>query len=247
MSDNNKINQKLLEILSKEKGFFGRFYTWGQRPTAYEYIGYILSEDFIPTLNNMSEIQKENLVNIINYFEIHAWPLKAIFEDVKSQQGLYKLYSETAWSHFMTVVMFGMLEVAVKITDSAKLNTRGHLQKQYSIKLFLETYLPDSTKESVAKRYSMEKFKDAESTKSFSDVIDHLWEEIRSGFVHEAGIESKGFEWNPMMGGMGTKDDPIKIGSDVPIQEWLQITWQAILNSYGYNGLLEHPNYERNK
>jgi len=72
MSDDNKINAKLLEILSKEKGYFGRIYTWGQRPTDYEYIGYELTEDFTLTLNTMTEIQIKNLVSIINYFEIHS-------------------------------------------------------------------------------------------------------------------------------------------------------------------------------
>ena len=247
MSDSDTdINKSLLNLLSKERGLFGRIYTWGQRPTVYEYIGYELTVDFIPTLKGMSAIQKKNLFEIMNYFEIHSWPLKAIFEDIKSQQGFYKAYSEIAWSHFMTVVMFGMLEVAVKITKSAEYDKRGFLQKQKSIKSFLETYLPESIKEGVVKRYSIDKlFKSCNDTKSFSGVIDHLWHDIRSGFVHEAGIQFKGMEWYPMEGGIGTKEDPIKIGTDVPMQEWLQMTWQAILNSYGYKGLLEHPKYTK--
>ncbi len=76
--------------------------------------------------------------------------------------------------------------------------------------------------------------------KNFSDVIDHLWYQIRSGFIHDAGIESKGLEWGTLSG-IGTKDDPITTKHDVPMEEWLQIIWQAILNSYGYKGLLQHP------
>lgn len=46
---------------------------------------------------------------------------------------------------------------------------------------------------------------------------------------------------------MGTEDDPIRTKTDVPMPEWLQLTWQAILNSYGYKGKLEHPKLNRAK
>ena len=92
-----KINQKLIEILSPERGYFGCVFTWGQRPTAYEYIGYKLTEDFSSTLQNMSEEQKKNLVTIMNYFEMHAHPLRNLLDNRQEEQ-LYKFYSEVAWS-----------------------------------------------------------------------------------------------------------------------------------------------------
>jgi hypothetical protein len=143
--------------------------------------------------------------------------------------------------------MFGMLEVAVIGTDFEKRNSGGHLiDKGESIKSFLEKYLPTDLKEDIAKRYTVdESFKSDEKLESFSKVIDHLWKEIRSGFVHEAGIESKGLEWSKFGGGRGTREDPIRIRSDVPMQELLQMTWQAILNSLGYKGLLKLPKYKR--
>jgi len=65
-----------------------------------------------------------------------------------------------------------------------------------------------------------------------------LWSQIRSGFIHDAGIEAIGLEWITIEGS-GTKDNPIKLKQNVPIQEFLRMTWQAILNSYGYKGSLE--------
>jgi hypothetical protein len=50
-------------------------------------------------------------------------------------------------------------------------------------------------------------------------------------------------EWTTLRG-IGSQEDPIVLGSDVPMQELLQITWQAILNSYGYTGQLILPTYE---
>ena len=49
-----KINQKLIEILSQESGYFGRVDTWGQMSTKYEYIGYELDTEFSLTLQTRS-------------------------------------------------------------------------------------------------------------------------------------------------------------------------------------------------
>jgi hypothetical protein len=238
-----KIKDKLIDVLSQEKGYFGRVDTWGQRPTKYEHIGYELDLDIMPTIESLSEKDRKCLVKIINYFEIHANPLRKMIEG-DSKQGLYDFYSEWAWSHFMTVVMFGMLEVAVKNTPSCivwRNQQKGHIEKYKSIELFLETNLSQNIRDDIAKRYKTE---NNLNLNSFSDVIKHLWNEIRSGFIHEAGVHYKGMEWSTFGGGMGTKEDPIKLQTDVPMQELLQITWQSILNSFGYSGLLKLPRYQ---
>jgi len=236
-----QINLKLIEILAPEQGYFGRVFTWGQKPTKYEYIGYKLSEDFLPTLKKMSENQRKNLRIIMVYFEIHAKPLKKLL-DVEKEEDDYKYESEVAWSQFMTIIMFGVLEIAVKEKRGNRLNN-----KLVKIKIFLETYLAKEVKDSIAERYKVEDiFKYEKQIDNFSDVVDHLWYQIRSGFIHDVGIESRGLEWHRLEG-FGTKENPIKLKSDVPMQELLQITWQAILNSYGYKGVLKLPRLERVK
>lgn len=238
-NDLEKINRKLVEILSQEKGYFGRVFTWGQGPTEYKYIGYELTEDFLPTLQKMSDSQRENLTRIINYFDIYALPLKTLLVTSEKEQ-LYSFNYETAWSHFMTVIMFGMLEIAVKGKRGLFLNKKGE-----KIKDFLEINLPKEIKENIAERYSVEEiFKYKKKIKNFSDVVDHLWGQIRSGFIHDVGIEARGLEWH-WFEGIGTKDNPMTLKSDVPMQELLQITWQAILNSYGYKGVLKLPKLKK--
>jgi hypothetical protein len=246
MSENlNNINNKLVEILSPEKGYFGRISTFGMRPGKYEYIGYELSENFLTTLEKMTEEERKKLVRLIMYFEIHSVPLRRLLE-VDEVNGLHNFYSETAWSHFMTLVMFGMLEYAVKNTPLAKFKTdkdreNGYINKFASILNFLENNLPASIKEKVAKRY---KKSENVGVSSFEEVIKHMWNDIRSGFVHEIGIESKGMNWETLRG-IGTKENPIILGHDVPMQEFLQITWQAILNCFGYTGTVELPRLDK--
>ena len=235
------INSKLIDVLSEDKGYFGRINTWEQRLTKYEFIGYKLDTDFLTILDKMSPEQKKNLVKIINYFDIHAGSLKRMLVEDK-KESLYDFYSEWAWSHFMTVVMFGMLEVAVKITDCVVWNNKKkrYINKHKSIKSFLETYLPQNIRNDLVKKYKTE---DDITLNSFSEVVEHLWIEIRSGFIHDAGINYKGLEWTTFEG-VGTKEDPITIGEDVPMQELMKITWLAILRSYGYQGSLELPKYK---
>lgn len=235
-----KINEKLIEVLSQEKGYFGRVDTWGQRPTKYEYIGYGLTEDLIPTLEKMTDEQRKSLTMIVMHFEIHAQPLKYILMAEEGEHTLSKFYSEISWSQFMTVVMFGMIELAIKGKREGWLE----LKRQKIIK-FMEDNLPTETKDDIAKRYKIDEvFKYGKEIKTFSDVIGHLWDEVRSGFIHKGGIESRGMEWSSLKG-MGSQEDPITISQNVPMQELLQITWQAILNSFGYKGQLKLPKYKR--
>jgi hypothetical protein len=240
--DLKRIKAKLEELLSQENGYFGRIYTWGQRPTDYEYVGYVLSEPIDGVLEGMSVEERQKLVRILFHFEIHAAPLKKLLRIEPGEHN--DLFSDIAWSHFMTVIMFGMLEVAAKDTSFA-VYRGSYLNKQESIVRFLEGNLPDEVKADIADRYKVEQGTSPLEEKSFSGVVRHLWHEIRSGFVHEAGIGSKGMEWHTLSGGMGSEEDPIQIGSDVPMQELLQITWQAILNSFGYKGTLELPRRDR--
>lgn len=237
-NDIQKINQHLKEILGQEKGYFGRVLSWGQTANEYESIGFVPTEDFEPMLLSMTDEQRKNLVMIITYFEIHIHPLKNLLNAEKSEH-LYKFYSEIAWSHFATVVMFGMLEVATKGQKGLWLKKKGT-----SIKKFLEDNLSQETKEDVVRRYSVEEIFKHTKPKTFGEVINHLWKNVRGGFVHDVGIESKGLEYNSLVG-IGTKEEPIRIKQDVPMPEWLQLTWQAILNSCGYKGKLEHPKLNR--
>jgi len=238
-----RIKEKLNELLGKDAGYFGRIPTWGQRPTPYEYIGYILSEPIDETLVKMTDVQTKKLVRMLFHFEIHAGPLKKLLQ--LKPDGHSDLFSDIAWSHFMTVVMFGLLEIAVKDTEFAIYDRRSYLKKKESIVNFLEKNLPDGIKKSIAERYKVENGTAPLKEKTFAAVIHHLWHEIRSGFVHEGNISSKGMERYTFSGGMGSEEDPIRISSDVSMPELLQITWQAILNSWGYAGTLEHPRYER--
>ena len=237
-----KLNDKVIDILSKDKGYFGRIDTLGQRPEKYEYIGYELDTDFSSTLKTMSSKQKENLIKIINYFDIHAGSLRRMLT-IDKKELLHDFYSELAWSHFMTVVMFGVLEVGVKITPCVIWTNekKKYIKKYESIKFFLETYLPQSTIDDLVKKYKTES---GTTLNSFSEVVEHLWLEIRSGFIHDAGIHHKGLEWT-IFEGMGTKEDPFKIHEDVPMQEFMRITWLAILKSYGYQGSLNLPKYKK--
>jgi hypothetical protein len=135
--------------------------------------------------------------------------------------------------------MFGMLEFVTKEQDDAKFDRYENLSpKGEQIKRFMERNLSDKLKEGIVSRYSIEEiFKSKKKIETFSDVIDHLWFNIRSGFIHDLGLEFKGLDYDTLVG-MGTEDDPIRSKRDVPMQEWLQITWQAILSSYGYKGLV---------
>ncbi len=227
-----EINQKLKDVIGPNNNYFGRLQIPLKSPAEFKQLGIIPTEDFEQMLFNITEEQQKNLVMIMNYFEIHTRPLKNML-DFDEKEQLYKLYSEIAWSHFATVVMFGMLELATKGKRGLWLNNKGG-----KIKKFLENNLSDDTKKDIVSRYSTEDIFKRKKITNFSDVIDHLWENIRGEFIHDAGVESKGLDYETLVG-IGTKDDPICIKTDVPMQEWLKITWQAILNSYDYKGILQ--------
>jgi hypothetical protein len=233
-----KMNDRLVEILSPESGYFGRIFTWGQRSTAYEHIGYILTEDFLPTLQKMSIGQEKSLAKTMNYFWVHSHALKYLLGTYVERKN-DRLYCEIVWSQFMIVIMFGMLEIVAKGDETSL------YRKEEKIKKFLEDNLSQDFKDKISERYFIEdgsKYKEREQ--NFGNVIDHLWSEVRSGFIHDASMQSISLEWQRFEG-LGTRDNPMTIRSLVPVQEFLQMAWQSILHSYGYNGSLELPKWNK--
>jgi hypothetical protein len=239
MDDAFKTNQRFIDAISKDKGYFGCIYTWGQRSTKYEFIGYELTEDLTPALETMTDDQFMSFKKLLTYFEIHALALKELLIAYQNEKNV-GFYYQVAWSHFMTVIMFGILEMATK----QKYGKIPSGTKKKKMKEFLENHLPDEIKTKISNSYRIDKiYQYNKEIQSFSDVFDHLWDKVRSGFIHDAGMESRGMEWHQLEG-VGTKENPITFKSDVPMQELLRITWQAILNSYGYKGALVLPRYK---
>lgn len=231
-----KVNQSLLRVLSKENGYFGRVFTWGHGANDYEYIGYELTKDFYPVLEDMSSKEIDSLVKIINYFQIHAAPLKEMLPLERSSE-LPDIFAPTAWSHFMIIIMFGMLEVVAKQSEHKILKDNGYMHKFKSVKAFLRDNLPTDVKKEIVKDY---KTPDGSQLDSFDDILWHLWQDLRSGFVHEAEIKSLGLEWTEIEG-MGTENEPLEFNKNIPMQEWMRYTWLAILRNYGYEGRIELP------
>ena len=204
-------------------------------------------DDFYPILEGMDINQYSNFFKIVTYFEIHASPLSKLFI-VDEEDFLDKFNSEIAWSHFMTLILFGMIEIACKRVYPDDISKKGDLKdKGKNIKKFLNEYLDEELKLDIAKRYKVDnKFSEGISIEKFDDVVDHLWSNIRCGFVHDATIESKSLE-SYSMSGLGSEDDPIKLATDVAVHEWVKIIWQAILKSHGYMGTLDYCKIKYNK
>ncbi len=243
-----KVNEKLISLLSEETGLFGKIYSWGYGTNEkYVNVGVELSDDFYPVLENMDINQYSNFFKIITYFEIHASPLSKLFH-INEKDFLDEFYSKIAWSHFITLILFGMIEIACKRVYPDEVDTRGNLkEKGNNIKKFLNQYLADELKLDITKRYKVDDtFSEGVNIEKFDDVINHLWSSIRCGFVHDATIESKSLE-SYSMSGLGSKEDPIRLATDVAVHEWIKIIWEAILKSHGYLGTLEYCKIKYNK
>lgn len=219
----------------------------GLRNEEYVNIGIELSDDFCPILESMDINQYSNFFKVVTYFEIHASPLRKLFL-IDERDFLDRFNSEIAWSHFMTLILFGMIEIACKRVYPEEVNKKGDLkEKGKNIKKFLNQFMDKELRLDVAKRYKVDdKFSEGINIEKFDDVVDHLWGNIRCGFVHDATIESKSLE-SYSMSGMGSEDDPIILTTDVSVHEWMKIIWQAILKSHGYIGTLDYCKIKYNK
>lgn len=236
----NSIHHTLLRVIDPKSGLFGRGKAYGKNSQAYTNVGFELSTDFEPTLGVMSDAKIDALYKILVYFEAHMHPLQNLLRASDSEDARHQHLAKTAWSHFSTVIMFGILEIAVKTNGETPPKPNVELrEKGKKISDFLRNNLPPNIKDGVKARYSDEGPLPNGRFKSFEDIIDHLWKVIRGGFVHDDALRSIGVEYIEFSNAVGTLKDPIEITSNVPMQEWLQLTWQAILNSYGYKGILK--------
>lgn len=230
-----RIKERFRNIFTPSSHFFGRTRAFWKAENKFEWVGCVPESGFYDFLGSLSDEEQMQLAKILTYFEIHMGPLRLLLENSEDEipEGL-------AWSHFATIIMFGMLEVAVKIIEkNAKFDSRLYDtgKELYS---FLDKYLENETKESIKRRYKKDQYaSNPAPSESFQEVVQHLWAEIRCGFAHSVGIHSVGLEF----GGLrlaGEKDGVpvITNWSNVPMSEWLVVTWKAILTSYGFNGRL---------
>lgn len=230
-----KIQKKIEELFDSSQGLFGRVDSWGQTQAKFVRIGCVFDTDLILFLNKLSELQQRSLTRMLTYFEGHMKPLKRML-DTHSESLLDRWFTETAWSHFSVVIMFGLLEAAVKTIElksdfDTKLYDKGN-----EIKKFLVKHISLEQQTEVVKNY---KSKDPAPAKfnNFSEVIDDMWNEYRSGFIHSVRVHAVPLE-SYSISGIGTKKDPLSFPRQVAMYEWLILTWQAILNAYGYKGKL---------
>ncbi|QQS22736.1 hypothetical protein IPM19_03850 [bacterium] len=162
-------------------------------------------------------------------------PLKSILES-HTEMSLDRFYAETAWSHFAIVIMFGLLEVAVKVGKGIAIEDFLG-DKGREIKAFFVKYLDVERQTKIAEDYKP--IDDTRKLTTFEDVVQDMWDEYRSGFVHSVGVHSVPHE--PVSFGDGGEKDGIPviaISKEVPVFTWLIITWQAIFKSLGFKGNL---------
>lgn len=226
MEDNLKLKERFIDIFSPSSHLFGRVRTHGRSENKFEWNGCAVDKYTFDFVDRLSPAERKDLAKILTYFEIHMRPLRLLLEEDE-------ILNEIAWSHFATLIMFGMLEVAVKvrqegISSDSKLENKGR-----KIRDFLELHLPDSTKQALTQRYKTNIIRDKSVRKgNFKEVTQHLWEEVRSEFTHSAGIHWLGFEFGGLEQSNEKGGTVITFWQDVPIQEWLILTWQAIFHSF---------------
>lgn len=229
------LNNKLKEVFAKSNGYFGRVYTWGQTETKYVSIGCAPDVDTLGFIQQLNEQEKKNLTRLLTYFEMHGKALKYML-GAETDNQLDNWFIETSWSHFATVIMFGLLEAAIKTVEKKGALDDKLYDKGNEIKNFLEKYISQEQKISIVEHY---KSANVIPTKlsNFSEVIDDMWNEHRSGFIHSVGVHAVPLEPHSVSG-IGTKESPLSFPRQVAMYEWLILAWQAILNAYGYKGKL---------
>jgi hypothetical protein len=238
-----KINDKLNEIFAVSNGYFGTVDTWGLQAAKYVNIGCVPSLETLDCVKALNVKQLNDLMRMIVYFEMHMKPLKSMI-DVQSENTLDKWHKQTAWSHFATVIMFGLIEVAVKTIELNKDIDEYLNEKGKNIYSFLNKYISEEQQADIVQRYkSKNTIFNRPNVTNFKGVVADLWDEFRSGFVHSAGVHSVPLEPTSITNGGQTKEgyQIMALHTEVPMYEWLIIAWQAILNSYGYKGKLK-PN-----
>lgn len=230
-----ELDVKIKDVFSVSNGYFGRVNTYGQTKNEFEFLGLYCKTSYLPWLESLNNEQRRELLRITSYFEIHMRPLKKLLY-IDEKDYIDRFSSEMAWSHFATTIFFGILEVAIKLRDKNMAIDDYLRYKLKNILAFLNQNLSQQEKDSVVSRY---KYKSRDNTKhngTFNAVVKDMWDEVRSGFTHDAGFERAGLE-NAFFVDAGVKKDGIPvltISEDVSIQDWLQITWQSIFNAYGF-------------
>lgn len=228
---------------SKQGGLFGRVNTFGSSVNKWSYPGYIFTEDILEFLSGLSDEDYYVLCRIFGHFQRNAKAYKKI---ISTPDDLFdELWSEIAWSNSFLLVLFGIVEIATKRSNSISIDGRL-THKGPKMKEFLELNLTEEEIHSIINDYKLANHKQkSKGVSNFEEFFYDLWGEVRSGFIHDIGLSYRRNEGTLFKNGEVNGKPVIELGTDLPIREIGKYFWNAILRSFDYEGELDHERVER--
>jgi hypothetical protein len=220
--------------------------------------------ELLPWLQTLTQDDLEILTEALIFFSLHMEPIVSLIDKgLKKSYTPQEIFAAHAWSKYATITIFSVVEGLIsrkggvaskpRLIDFlksklAKLKTSPTAKEldgfeteyqslypgsQKRIKDFYASNLPASTIAGIVSSYrSWEAPK--KTFDDLDDVLEDLYGPIRSGFVHQMGREALQIE--PIIGNLVPEAEGggIKFYDNLTPQEFICMTWRAILTSFGY-------------
>lgn len=223
-----------------------------------------IEEDLKKFITNLSREDRVFLSKLVSFYNIHTSPLYKLLEEEKGTLGSY--LGERAWSIFSLITIMSILDKYTKRGLFPK-GTKEFLLKNIPIKSDVE--LKDLWDKYKQKEPDMptrmanllqKNLSEAEIARIIIDyrasdirggkrplptikkICEDLWGEVRSGFVHETGLNVINNE--STMFNIKENSNVIEVFSNLSMSNILFLCWKAILKDMGYTGKMD-SNYTK--
>ena len=216
----------------------------------------------------LASLEPEKLValgKLLIYFKVNMESISSLLVDgERKSRTLPEMLAEMAWSNIAIAVMFSIVDKFTKgqITQrpsfvdflkvrfatiekpgdietlAAEYDKRSPPSMRARLISFYSEFLTQEEIESVVRRYRSAE-RDKVKIEDFSDVIKDLYDRIRNGFLHAAGLEflnTSPFILKTNLEDKSTEPLTITFHSNLTPSEILFLGWKAIFVSLGYKG-----------
>jgi len=215
-------------------------------------------------VSGMSFLERESFSKLLAFFCFHMKPLSRL--NIKDDT-INDFFGPMVWSNFSLVVMMSVLEKYTKgrykrkeflelLIENIPINSEEQLimlsaeQRKTnpppSVLRFSELFsknLEEKEIDRIIKNYMAEKQSSGEiKISSIEEVFKHLWEEVRSGFIHNVGLESIYNESTIFK--LSKKPGVITVSDNLSMSNFLFLSWKAIFRHLGYAGEM-NSNYTK--
>ena len=223
-------------------------------------------------LFDLPDEKRKKLIRILGVFRLHMEPIWVLIrkEEKNENRGSF---SGEVWAKVAISIMTSLIDFLTKDTEVPRKSFVDFLAENFIIRIknqedikilsnehsqqyppsiikrlveFYSMYLDAKDQEEIVNKYATERRLEGKiKIKNLKDVVQDIYNNIRSGFLHGTGLESMYTESEFFTSEDGYKT--LTYHQTISVSQFLYLSWKAIFRYFGFTGEIDSKFTEEEK